>query len=135
MPDVLLIAIGAYQLQQALLAAGRPDAAGHRTAMARTAGSESSADTCTSRCRRCATIESVPVPQPTSSTCWPGSIAACSSRARLKTRSRVVIAATRSSRGLSAKKASAGLIFVASPFRAPPAAVPRRLPVHHGADP
>lgn len=32
-PEVLLIAIGAYQLQQALLAADRLDAAGHRTAV------------------------------------------------------------------------------------------------------
>ncbi len=33
-PEVLLIAIGAYQLQQALLAANRLDAAGHRSAVA-----------------------------------------------------------------------------------------------------
>ncbi len=32
-PDVLLVAIGAYQLQQALLAARRLEAAGHRTAV------------------------------------------------------------------------------------------------------
>lgn len=32
-PEVLLVAIGAYQLQQALLAADRLDAAGHRTAV------------------------------------------------------------------------------------------------------
>ncbi|EJB8510984.1 xylulose 5-phosphate 3-epimerase [Pseudomonas aeruginosa] len=32
-PDVLLVAIGAYQLQQALLAAQRLEAAGHRTAV------------------------------------------------------------------------------------------------------